>query len=391
MKNRDILITGLQSWEIGIGSNCKNLAIEFSKNNRVIYVNPPTDRITKIKGDKPLNTNSESIQLEQKSENLWVLTPQKTIESINKIPSTFLFNILNKRNNKIFASEIKQAIEILKFSDFIHFCDSDIFRSFYLKELLNPSLFIYYSRDNLLAVDYWKRHGKRLEPKLMAKADFVATNSLYLEELAKKHNPKSHFVGQGCDIDAYSNIEKLTIPNDLKAIPRPVIGYIGALKSIRLDINILEQIASKLPYYSLVLIGSEDKKFKDSDLHHLKNVYFLGSKPMEELPAYLKSFDVAINPQLLNEVTVGNYPRKIDEYLASGKPVVATKTIAMELFKDYVFLAENTDEWFKNIKLAIANNSEQLEKDRKEFASIHSWENNATEIYKKIEHYEIGK
>jgi hypothetical protein len=35
----------------------------------------------------------------------------------------------------------------------------------------------------------------------------------------------------------------------------------------------------------------------------------------------------------LNETTKGNYPRKIDEYLAMGKPVVATKTIAMDILK----------------------------------------------------------
>jgi hypothetical protein len=34
----------------------------------------------------------------------------------------------------------------------------------------------------------------------------------------------------------------------------------------------------------------------------------------------------------LNETTKGNYPRKIDEYLAMGKPV-ATKTIAMDILK----------------------------------------------------------
>lgn len=288
MKNRDIIITGLQSWEIEIGSNCKNLALEFSKKNRVIYVNPPMDRITKLKNRKASGSGNKKsitkgILLEQKLPNLWVLTPQKTIESINKIPSAFLFDKLNKRNNKILASEIKVAIKETGFSDFVHFCDSDMFRSFYLKELLNPSLFIYYSRDNLLAVDYWKRHGKRLEPQLMAKSDFVATNSLYLEELAKKHTRKSHFVGQGCDIEAYSKTEELQLPNDIKNIPRPIIGYIGALKSLRLDITMVEQISENLPKYSIVLIGPEDEAFKNSNLHHKENVFFLGSKPIVKI------------------------------------------------------------------------------------------------------------
>ena len=47
--NRDIVIVGQQPWDVEIGSNCKNIAIEFSKHNRVLYVNSPLDRITKFK------------------------------------------------------------------------------------------------------------------------------------------------------------------------------------------------------------------------------------------------------------------------------------------------------------------------------------------------------
>ncbi|HAI83429.1 MAG TPA: glycosyl transferase family 1, partial [Chitinophagaceae bacterium] len=87
--------------------------------------------------------------------------------------------------------------------------------------------------------------------------------------------------------------------------------------------------ATAKPEWSLVLVGPEDEAFKQSALHQLPNVHFLGSKQPEALPEYVAAFDVCINPQLLNEVTIGNYPRKVDEYLAMGKPVVATQTEAM--------------------------------------------------------------
>ena len=35
IKNRDIVVFGIQAWDIEIGSNCKNIALEFAKNNRV--------------------------------------------------------------------------------------------------------------------------------------------------------------------------------------------------------------------------------------------------------------------------------------------------------------------------------------------------------------------
>ena len=58
----------------------------------------------------------------------------------------------------------------------------------------------------------------------------------------------------------------------------------------------------------------------------MDNVHFLGAKKTDELASYMEHFDVCINPQVVNDLTIGNYPRKIDEYLAMGKAVVATDT-----------------------------------------------------------------
>ena len=46
MKDKNIVVIGIQPWDIEIGSNCKNLALEFSKQNKVLYVNSPLDRFT---------------------------------------------------------------------------------------------------------------------------------------------------------------------------------------------------------------------------------------------------------------------------------------------------------------------------------------------------------
>ncbi|MBN2614581.1 MAG: glycosyltransferase, partial [Bacteroidales bacterium] len=93
----------------------------------------------------------------------------------------------------------------------------------------------------------------------------------------------------------------------------------------------------------------------------------------------------ALNPQKLNEVTIGNYPRKIDEYLAMGKPTVATKTRAMEVFQDYVYLAETKEEYVELIDKALKENTAQKEKEREKVARSHTWDANAEEIYKQIE------
>lgn len=390
--NRDIIIVGIQAWDIEIGSNCKNIAQELAKNNRVLYVNSPLDRISMIRQRKSEKirkridiVNSKKSELIEITPTMWNLFPATIIESINWIGSPRLFDWMNRINNKRFARQIKWAIEKLGFKNFLIFNDSDMFRSFYLKDFLLPETYIYYTRDNLIAVDYWKKQGIRLEAQHMRKADLVVANSTYLSSLAGKFNPNSFYVGQGCDVSLFDRKIISTIPQDIISIPKPIIGYIGALLSLRLNIEILEFIAESRPEWSLVLVGPEDESFKNSHLHQLKNVYFLGNKSGNELPSYLHQFDVAINPQVLSPVTIGNYPRKIDEYLAMGKATVATKTEAMSVFADYTYLAENKDEYILCIEKALREDAEPIRRKREEFAKQHTWENNVLEISKAIE------
>ena len=396
ISGRDIVVVGLQSWDTPIGSNCKNIAIELAKNNRVLYVNYPIDTITKFRERKvpSIRRRIDIVKgkfpaLEKVGDSIWNFSPTKSITSINWIKNTFLFDLFNKRNNKTFASEIQKTITDLGFKDIVLFNDSDMLRSFYMKELLKPDVFIYYSRDNLVAIDYWKRHGGRLEPQLIAKADVAIANSVYLAHHMQKYNPDAEYVGQGCDVSLFDEALIDDIPADIAKITKPIIGYVGALVDARLDIQLLIMLAKSRPDWSVVLVGPEDDAFKESELHQLPNVYFTGNKDGSELPAYIKGFDVCINPQIVNELTIGNYPRKIDEYLAMGKPVVATATEAMSVFADFTYLANTNEHYLSLIEKALAEHTAERAEARKVFAREHTWTNNVLAITKAIQkHYE---
>ncbi len=386
----DFVITSLQAIDYAAGSNAVNLAYEFARKHRVLYVNYPADRLTVLRHRKDpgirkrINViRGKEDSLVKVRENLWTLYPKTTLESISQIGSKLVFDFLNKINGRRLASEIGKAVHTLGFSNVIIFCDSDMFRSFYLKDLLQPVKFIYYSRDNMIAVDWWKKQGVRIEAALIKKADLAVANSVFLAKYCKKFNHDSYYVGQGCDVTAFdSKLIKNPPPAEIHDIRKPIIGYIGVLYKLRLDIEVLLFIARQRPDWSVVLIGPEDDAFKNSELHFLPNVYFLGSKPPSTLPSYLASFDVAVNPQILNEVTIGNYPRKIDEYLAMGKPTVATLTEAMSVFKDFVYLANSKEEYLDLVGLALKENTKEKEIARENFARSHTWEANANEIYK---------
>lgn len=392
LKNKDIVIVGLQAWDNEIGSNCIDIALQFSKHNRVLYVNYPLNRRTLVKEknnpqvQKRVNLiKNKKENLFQIKENLWNLYPSCILESINWIPSTPLFNLINRVNNARFAKEIKKAIRHLGFKDFILFNDSDMFRGFFLKEMLQPQLSVYYTRDNLIGFPYFRRHGTKLEPMIMSKSHLIVANSTYLADIARKYNMHSYYVGQGCELSQFSLTNIYEVPADLAYIKKPVIGYIGALLSIRLNLPLLEELAANNSQWNFVFVGPEDEDFKNSSLHQLPNVCFPGLKPMKELPHYLAYFDVAINPQVLNEVTIGNYPRKVDEYLAMGKPVVATETKAMNIFADHVYFANTARQYAEQIATALKEDSEEKQRQRAEFAQSHTWENSVAEIYKAID------
>lgn len=391
IKGRDIIVVGQQPWDTEIGSNCKNIALEFSKFNRVLYVNSPLDRITLIRNKKDEKVNKRIEVIKGRAEGLvliqdqlWNYYPDCMVESINWINHTGLFNLFNKRNNSKLARSIFKAIRKLGFKDFILFNDNEIFKGFYLSDFLKPSVSIYYSRDYMIAVDYWKKHGEKLEPRLIAKNDICVANSTFLAGYCKKYNPDSYYVGQGCDLDIFLPDSSKDLPSDLIRLKRPLIGYVGALQSIRLDIELIGYIALTRPDWTIVLVGPENEVFKNSNLHQLDNVIFTGTKPISALPDYINAFDVCINPQLVNEVTIGNYPRKIDEYLAVGKPVVATNTQAMETFKNFVYLAENKEDFVTLIEKSLAEDNKEEQNRRRAFALEHTWENSVMAIYQAI-------
>jgi glycosyltransferase involved in cell wall biosynthesis len=297
----------------------------------------------------------------------------------------FFFRIFNKINNKRMARSIRNACRQLEFDNVILFNDNDFFRAQYLPELLNTRYFIYYIRDLLINQQYFKKHGAKHEISIIKKADLIVANSSYLANYAARYNKHSKDIGQGCDFTYFKPGVNYAEPEDLKKIPHPRVGYVGALVSFRLDIDLLIQMAAAKPEWSWVLVGPEDEAFGKSRLHEMNNVFFLGRKNETELAGYVSHFDVCINPQLVNEVTIGNYPRKVDEYLAMGKPVVATFTDFMKSFGGYVYLCSSADEYIQAIHSALESAGDKgLQQRRSAFALTHTWENSVKKIYESI-------
>ena len=99
------------------------------------------------------------------------------------------------------------------------------------------------------------------------------------------------------------------------------LGWVRPLESI---IESARLLADEKQYH-FVFIGDGQKKSALERLagqYNLKNISFVGLKPLEEIPYYLKAGDVLV--ECLKEVPVAKValPTKIFEYMAAGRPII---------------------------------------------------------------------
>lgn len=198
------------------------------------------------------------------------------------------------------------------------------------------------------------------ERALVRCADVVFVTSPKLLETRRQWNPNTHYYPNVADYDHFTAaLDAATeIPPDIAALPKPRIGFIGAVSGYKLDFDLIRHLAESRPNWSTVLIGKlgEGDPWTDaSRLTGLPNLHLLGPRDYATLPAYLKGIDVAILPNRLNDYTASMFPMKFFEYLAAGKPVVSTALPALEAFSDVVALTRSPDEFVEAISAALAD------------------------------------
>ncbi len=194
------------------------------------------------------------------------------------------------------------------------------------------------------------------EKALLAAADVVYTGgkSLYESKVRKHHNV--HCFPSSVDIDHFSGQRGNTAqrPSDMKDIPGRIVGYYGVIDE-RIDLELLKNTAALAPEFSFVMVGPLCK-ISENDLPKAENIFYLGMKSYEELPAYLQHFDIAMMPFALNDSTKFISPTKTLEYMAANKPIISTRIKDVE--RDYshcIMLIDNEHDFLKAITKPAGN------------------------------------
>ncbi len=166
-------------------------------------------------------------------------------------------------------------------------------------------------------------------------------------------------IPSGIDISEFTQPSSRNVRRGLGvAQDAEIVGYVGVLSSMRQLTSVIDAFAaSKNSKAVLVLIGDGDAL---SDLReYVKNhgleerVKLPGRIPYAEVHNYIDQFSSGICHLPDTFVFRRSYPMKILEYLAAGKPVLASKLLAHEeiakAFPENVFIYNGKHELTKYI------------------------------------------
>ncbi|NMM47231.1 glycosyltransferase [Marinigracilibium pacificum] len=398
--NEDIIIFTLSRWDSPISSPSLAIAKEFAKKNRVFYVDHPFSY-------KDLIGNFDSSQIKQRMntwfksdtrfsrpeklpENLTIVTPGLTVP-INFLPQGKLYDYFSNLNDKIILRAITETIEKFDIKDFIFINAFDPFFLQKLPESIKPKVSVYQSMDDISQVAYTHKHGSRLEKETIANYDVTLTTGKELHKIKNQVKGSAYYHPNAADLKLFKRSldPNLIKPKDWpKEATDKVVGFIGNIET-RMDYQLLEGVIDRLKDYKFIFIGpTGTDEYKTIDLFNKNNVFYLGPKKIDELPGYLKYIDVAIIPFKCNTLTKSIYPLKINEYLAAGKPVVATRFSEDILtFSEVISFGSDPEEFAESIVSEYVNNSEKRVEARFKVAEKNTWGARVTQFWDILKSY----
>ncbi|MFN8548640.1 MAG: glycosyltransferase [Candidatus Eisenbacteria bacterium] len=199
----------------------------------------------------------------------------------------------------------------------------------------------------------------RCVDRALEAADLIVTTTRPLAESARDRNPAARIevVGNGVR-QSWIDRAPGAVPRDLASLPRPWIGFAGAIFTY-LDFEILAEVARALPEASLVLLGPIHETARAQELARAANVHLLGARPQEEVPDYLAAFDLCLSPFKAGAVRRAVNPLKIYEYLAAGRPVVSTplESLRDEPIAREIRFAEAASDFVAAVRATLAEES----------------------------------
>lgn len=369
----DVIVFSTADWSEANWTNNQRMSLSLAEAGfRVLYIESLGLRQPRVNQRDLRRIGRRLLKslrgLRRVASDIWVFSP---------LVIPFHRNALAQRINQVvLVATVNLLKRWLGFRQPIIWAYNPVVHSFQAQ--FDPALLIYHCVDDFMTVPGIPPAVVAVaEPAIIEAADLVFVTSPTLQaKLAAIAATKVHYFPNVADYHHFAQaLNPGSLPGDLATIPQPRIGFIGAIKDYKLDFDLIQTLAQQHRDWHWVLIGDLELADPQALLDRLDdpNIHFLGYRPYDSLPQYLRGFDVAVLPCLLNEYTRSMFPMKFFEYLAAGKPVVGTRLASLTDYEDLYLAADSIQAFEQALRTVLAGDGPSLEAGI-EAAKLHTWQ-----------------
>ncbi len=202
---------------------------------------------------------------------------------------------------------------------------------------------VYEIRDDYVSLALDDKSAARTQSahdRLLSEADQVWAISRALVDAAASQRPDTLLTGVGVEYQDFATADESLAPEALRSLSRPRVGLVGNLND-RVDWRLLEDIARARPQWQVVVVGpvyhsSDAARIGLENLVALENAHHIGAVAQDALAPTIAALDVCLIPYRLTQATLRINSLKVYQYLAVGRPVVASRIPSINELADVV-------------------------------------------------------
>lgn len=367
--SRSIICLSTMAWEGLWTRKQRFMHMLAARGHRVLYVEPVTQPLARFVGKDQVRAGWRArLAQPDPRRDLYVLTPPFGLPYAARHPLPFAWN------RQLMQAAAARAARRLGLGP-------DALVWTYLPwnpDRLRPRHLVYDCVDEHAAYPGVNAAMIRAaEGELLERADLVFVTAEGLREEREGRARRCVYLPNGVDVGAFAPPAPDPVPAELAGLPRPIAGYVGAIYAW-IDIDLLAAVARARPHWSFVLIGPTDQDL--SPLLACGNVRHLGPRPRDRVPAYVRHFDVGLNPFRLTELARHVNPLKVYEYLAAGIPVVSTDMPEVQRLGDVVRIASDATGFAAALDAAAA---ERHDPDRVAARQAVAWQHDWSVLFQR--------
>jgi glycosyltransferase involved in cell wall biosynthesis len=233
-----------------------------------------------------------------------------------------------------------------------------------------PTAFVAYDFiDDFIAFDWAPADATERQQCLLKQTDVLLSGTgILAEKYASETGKPCEYIPSGVNATRWMNaaeqMNDVSVPDEIRDLPHPLIGYAGSISS-RINPDVINALAKHFDSGTVLMIGPVYGDVANQISGD--NIVFLGAKEPADLPALVCQFDVALIPFVMNDATRALNPIKAMEYLATGVPVISAPLPDVEKeFSGVVELATTPDEFIAAAEAILKWSPEQRKQRREE-------------------------